>query len=164
MTRQEAIQRAEYVGRTLMTQDFGRIYFLLFTTGKTDTVDFFGTATTRQSNTYVGDVKCYANPDFPRTFSQYPDYMIDYQKLQAICDEAAKDGRTPILVAYFADCTCVWDLSAFDWTKGNDWRWVNKYGVSYGAEKEYQHMAYLHKEDLKYYEEIDNLTRAQQIA
>ena len=111
---------------------------------------------------YVGEIKGYFNPEHPRYHNKawkrgewqyYPDYMIDYDKLQAICEKGKENNRTPILIAAYHDTTLIWNLNEVEWESTGTWRWVNKCGVDYGT-KERSFEAFLPFKDA--YEIKDN--------
>ena len=117
-----------------------------WTTGKTNPVDLWMTASTiKKYQTYVGDVKSYLDPEHPRDLFQYPDYMVDYEKLRQIKKRALNDKqnhRTPILIAVFPTYIAIWDLNKVSWEGTAEWRLVNQKGVDYGK-KEWELMAFL---------------------
>lgn len=141
-------QESEKAGRSYMVYIFPKAYKngrLVFTTGEFDRVDFYCTGATGTAG--VGDVKYYGNPNFPRYYTKYENYQIDYDKLLAIVSEAEKDGRTPLLLAVFYDYTILWDLSLVDWESTAKWVPTNDKGYNYGASKTNTLQAYLCKED-----------------
>lgn len=143
-------------GRKLMKNDFGKAYIMYFTPEDTNPVDFYLTATTQTEKTYVGDVKAYIDEEQPRTYTKFIingkdyGYMIDLNKLREIKKIALNEKRIPILIVYFKDCTVIWNLIAIPWENRSEWRWVNKDGLNYGKEKEWELVTYLYKDEAVY--------------
>lgn len=151
---------AENKGRKMFQEDFGHIFYIEYTTGRCDSVDLYMTAATDPSRTYVGEIKAYLNPQHPRPYTKFKDYMIDYDKLRHIKKIGLNENRTPVLISYFSDYCLVWDLNSTKWESTGTWELVNCKGVEYGT-KEYEFMAHLTIEDAIYkkpmeYEERDN--------
>lgn len=145
-------RKADLAGRFIVENYFGDWYYFDFTKDDTDRVDFYATAKTHTDITYVGDIKAYVNPKHPRSYDKYNTenedngFMLDYDKLEAICNKA-KDGRRPILICLFEDYYIVWNLNKCNWESTRQMRWVNKDGQDYGREKEQKEQAYLYKKD-----------------
>jgi hypothetical protein len=151
---------AEDKGRRLFQEDFGHIFHIEYTQGRHDNVDLYMTAATDPSRTYVGEIKAYLNPQHPRPYSKYDDYMIDYDKLRHIKKIGINEDRTPVLISYFSDYCLVWDLNEVEWESTATWELVNCKGMEYGN-KEWELMAHLTIDDAIYrkrmeYEERDN--------
>lgn len=126
-------------------EDFSDNYDFTMTTGRYDRIDFTCTAIKYPKRQYVGDVKCYHKN--VRRYDAYPDYQIDYAKLDSICKAAETTKAIPVLVVYFTEVTVVWRLDKVDWRSTAAWRNVNKYGQNYGKEKEKALQAFLKIED-----------------
>lgn len=93
---------------------------------------------------YVGDLKAYINPQYPRYSTKYANskadypqtYMVDYDKLKSIYKAGLNDGRKPILIVKFTDKLLVWDLSDFhSWHDTALWKPTNKDGQHYGQQE-----------------------------
>lgn len=154
MTANEKCQKAENIGRTLFKNDWGHRLTISFTSDQYNSTDFSATATTPTYRTYAGEIKAYRDERYPRRSDKFPDYQIDYDKLQSITEKAKESNSTPLLCVYFTDKTVFWDLSKFDWTKNDTWTYTNKYGYAYGQEKEYTHQARIKVEDAVYVKEV----------
>lgn len=96
------------------------------------------TAVTNPSITYVIEIKNVNRPSF-----KFSDYMIDYDKLEALVNVAMEEGRRPILSVFFSDREVVWNISKTKWEERKETRKVNKDGQHYGKEYEYHSMTYL---------------------
>lgn len=142
-------KEAENKGRQMFENDFGNIFHIEFTQDSFNNVDFYMTASTDPSRTYVGEIKAYLNHKHPRPYSKYDDYMVDFDKLRHIKKIGLNEKRTPIITAYFSDYCLVWDLNSTNWESTATWEYVNKTGLEYGN-KEYELMAHLKKEDAIY--------------
>lgn len=154
-------QDCENAGRKLFEEDFGDVYTITYTSGIFDRTDFTATATTDPTRTYVGDIKAYTDPLHPRPYTKFPNYQIDYDKLEEIESRARDTSALPLLVVYFSDCLMIWRLDEFNWREGADYRWVNKDGRRYGMEKEWRLQAFLDESQAKYvdkYDEVRNNT------
>ena len=61
---------------------------------------------TSKTGTSVGEIK-----NLERPYSQYPNFQIDLSKLRNLLRAAEEKDSTPLLFAFFTDCTLVWDIS-----------------------------------------------------
>ena len=141
-----AYEKRENEGRQQMYLVLHDIYKISFSKGPLDRVDFFLTAITNPRRTYVGDIKSYLDPQHPRDLFDYPDYMVDYDKLKEIKKLALNDDRIPVLICVFPSYLAIWNLDKISWECSGEWRFVNKSGVHYG-EKEWELMAHLNTKD-----------------
>lgn len=80
---------------------------IAFTEDKYCPYDMAMTSTTLS----YGEIK-----DVHRAYSKYPDFMIDAAKIKKLEEACMEEDRTPLLIAFFDDCTIVWDTSKVDWT------------------------------------------------
>lgn len=138
-------QEKENIGRDAWHNSsfyFARISRSEGTTGKFDRQDERCTGLTGEK--YLVEIKCYSDPSHPRPYSKFPDYQIDYEKIENLCDDAQKEDRIPLLFVKFDDCEIVWKPQKDVKT---EWRYVNKYGQNYGAEKERSLQAFLDIKD-----------------
>lgn len=145
----DGYQLNEQLGRDKFSKRFGRRQHILFTMGRYEGVDFFSTGITESNSgkTYVGEIKNYDNPNHPRNFKDYDDYMIDWSKLLLLKATARGRNSIPLLVVFFNDYTIVWDLTEIDIDSRRELRTVNKDGQNYG-EKETQLMTYLYENEI----------------
>ena len=157
----EASEKGENVGRNLIRRLYGNTdkYRLYFSDYQFDEVDFI-LINIQNGNTYVGDVKQYHANTVTRNHNYllnngtiertYPDYEIDYEKLEQIKERSKMiEGSTPILVAFFADCVMVWDLNISKWEETKHYRKGNKYS-SDQTQKEITPKANLYFKDAIY--------------
>jgi len=142
-------QEKEITGRNHFINDFAGQYFMDFTQNEFNKADVNLTAVTDTGRTYLGEIKCYDDPDHPRPFSKYKDYQIDYDKIDYLVKTAQSQGRIPILYARFEDITLVWNLTNIPYKERRKWVKTNKKGVDYG-EKEYSWQTYLYKDEAVY--------------
>lgn len=145
-------QLKEKQGRQQFYNDMNAWYTIEFSTEPYSQEDFWMTARTDQTRTYIGDVKNYNNPEHPRAYNKFvvagydKGYMIDYEKIDYLVTQAEKQGRTPILYAHFSDCTLVWDLSKIPYKERKEERLTNKNGYAYG-EKEWSWQTFLYRRE-----------------
>ena len=140
-------QLCESLGRRATEELFGNYYIFNFTADEYNRVDFLATGLTLSCPTYVGEIKHYNQE---RSLRKFENYMIDYNKLEAIIQKANEQGRIPILICYFTDFTVVWNLNKIGLQtlyERAEWRHVNKDGQNYGAEKENSFMTYLYEKE-----------------
>lgn len=148
----DGYQLDENEGRSRVVRDFSDKYNIKFTNGKFCRYDFTATDIENPSNTFVGEVKCYHKN--PRPYTKYPDYQIDYDKLESICKAADEQGAQPVLIVYFSDIAVLWNLNNFDWRSTKKWKNVNKDGQNWGKEKERALQVYLRKENGEWWKEM----------
>ena len=145
-------QLKEKQGRQQFYADMNAWYTIEFSKEPYSQEDFWMTARTDQTRTYIGDVKNYCNPEHPRAYNKFVvagydrGYMIDYEKIDYLVTQAEKQGRTPILYAHFSDCTLVWDLSKIPYKERKEERLTNKNGYAYG-EKEWSWQTFLYRRE-----------------
>ena len=147
-------QLAELRGRTKYSKRFGKRQIIVFTANQYDGIDFFSTGNTLSNSgiTYVGEIKNYDDPNHPRPFKMYENYMIDWSKLANLRAEAISKNSIPLLVVFFEDYTVVWDLRDIDIDSRRRWEFVNKDGQNYGK-KECQLMTYLYEKEILWKED-----------
>lgn len=151
-------EKREKSGRERFRRDFGDRYIIEFTEDRFDKVDMYMTAATNSARTYVGEIKAYGDPQHPRNYTTYPDYMIDYDKLRTVKKIGLNEKRTPILACYFDDYRIIWDLNQVEWESTATWELVNCKGMDYGK-KEYELMAHLSMDDAINVERTDDEER-----
>ena len=108
--------------------------------------------------TYVIEIKNYDDPENPRPFKKYDDYMLDHDKVANIKEKAKREGRIPLVIVYFYDYTIVWNVSKIDIDSRANWRWVNKDGQDYG-EKELAYETYLYESEILWKETREETER-----
>ncbi len=150
----DGYQLAELRGRNKYSKRLGKGQVIVFTVQKYDGIDFFSTGNTLSNSgiTYVGEIKNYDDPNNPRPFKKYKNYMIDWSKLANLRAEALRRNSIPLLVVFFEDYTIVWDITNIDIDSRRKWEWVNKDGQNYGK-KEYQLMTYLYEKEILWKED-----------
>lgn len=126
-------------------------YQLEFENNQYSRADLYATATTTGTK-YIIEIKNYEED---RPFTKYKDYLIDFDKLNAVYSLSLEDKRRAIVLVFFTDCIVAWDLadSVRKWQSKKEWRWVNKDGQDYGK-KEYSLVTYLDKEDAKWIKKL----------
>lgn len=149
MTQDEYAAYGEQIGRHLAVKYLSKSIDFKFTTGKYTEVDFYGTSK-RQDKGYVGDIKQYMNPKFPRRSDKFPDYQIDFNKLYHIKKEAVNNNLTPLLVVFFSDIMVVWDISKVNWEDRWYWEKVNKKGGEYKKTIEWELQTKLYVKEAVY--------------
>lgn len=153
-------QEAEKRGRDKTTKRFGKRLHIEYTTDQFNRVDANATGITSSNsgNTYVIEIKNYDDPENPRPFTKYDDYMLDHDKVANIKEKAKREGRIPLVIVYFYDYTIVWNVSKIDIDSRANWRWVNKDGQDYG-EKELAYETYLYESEILWKEERQETER-----
>ena len=126
-------EMTEQRGRTKAKQRFGYREQFNFT-DLTSPIDFFATGITLSNSgeTSVGEIKNYDDPEHPRNFYDYDDYMIDWLKLAKLRAIAKANNSRALLVVFFNDYTIVWDITDIDIDSRREMRKVNKDGQHYG--------------------------------
>ena len=97
-------------GRQHFLDDYGKYFITAGTEGLYDDFDLFLTALTNSAATYIVEIKNYENADYPRPYTKFDDYQLDYDKVDKLVKIAETEGRIPILYARFEDLTITWDL------------------------------------------------------
>ena len=143
----------ELEGRTAELEYFGEKFIHDFTKGWYDHYDALATATTQTSNTFVHEYKAYGDIDHIRfrdgmydkngVWNSYPDYHVDFVKLVYVTSEGKNTGRIPLLIVFFYDYVCVWNLLKANWETTGFWEDVNAKACEYGKKKESSYMAKL---------------------
>ncbi len=142
-------EMAEIRGRYKTLKRFGGVWHIVFTIDQFNAIDFYATASTLYGIvTIVGEIKNYDNPDHPRPFTKFDNYMIDYGKLRNLKARAKALNAIPLLIVFFDDYTILWDLTEIDTDSRTSWEWVNKDGQNYGCEEELQEMTYLYESEI----------------
>ena len=136
-------QEAEIRGRDKAKKLLSPKLRIEFTEPRFDGVDFYATALTSETKTYVGEIKNYKEE---RKFVKFPNYMIDYGKVAKLKAIAEAEGRVPLVISFFGDCTVIWDVTSIDIDSRREWRWVNKDGQHYGK-KEWALVTYLERDE-----------------
>lgn len=154
MSNNEKSKKCESVGRRITEEMFGDVFTLYFTKGQFKEHDFIGISK-NGIELIIGDIKCYRDPEHPRYHNMsegriYPDYQLDYKKLEWITDLAKEAEGKPIIIVHFTDVTMVWDLNKTNWKDRVRWKMCNKTGVNYGKEKEESKQSYLEFEEAVY--------------
>lgn len=143
-------RKADERGRQHFIDDFGDRYIIQPTEGDYDRIDLYATARTDINKTYSIEVKSYDNPNHPRPYEKYGNYMIDYDKVDNLYTTSMSEGRIPIIYARFEDMTIVWDITDIPYKERKEKKKVNKDGQHYGKFYEYADVTYLYKEEAKY--------------
>ena len=149
----DGYQQAEQRGRNKTSQRFGQRLQIVYTVDRHNPIDFYATGITLEYSgvTYVVEIKNYDDPEHPRPFTKFSNYMIDWSKLSTLKAEAKGKGRRPLLIVYFDDWTIIWDITDIDIDSRREWRYVNKDGQNYGK-KEWTYVTYLYQEDILWQE------------
>lgn len=145
----EAHQVKEMEGRTAEDLFFGDRFIHDYSKGKFDYYDALATAVTIVTNTFVHEYKAYGDPDHIRRHDKFPNYYVDAIKLKRVKDKAMREGRIPLLIVFFYDCVCVWDLNKAPWEDTVTYVDVNAEGVNYGRRRETSGLAILYFEKEK---------------
>lgn len=93
----------------------------------------------------IGEIK-----NINRPFSKFPNFQIDYDKCEHVLSEGKKQGRTPIVIGFFTDCTMVWDLTDIPFEERR--RLVEctaTTAVDYGKKKKLKDQTYLYNNEVK---------------
>ena len=93
--------------------------------------------------TYLVEIKDLTNSGYERPSTKYPDYQIDYDKIDYLVTKAEEEGRTPILYVRFSDKTFVWVLTDIPYKERRRLVWTNDNGVDYGKTKSLTPQTYL---------------------
>ena len=134
-------KESEETGRYEFMRLFSADYLMEFTTERYDRADVRTTAITDMNSIALVEIKHYNKP---RPYNKFPNYQIDYDKLQSLVEMAEKEGRKPVLVVFFSDYVYIWDLSRANWRNTRKMVNVSAYGgENYGKVKEETTQAYL---------------------
>ena len=104
--------------------------------------------TGKTGNECVEEYKTYNDQLHIRLHNKFSNYQIDYIKCYEVTKKARNLRRQPLLVVFFGDCVCVWDLDKADWERTATWKYGNKNGGKYG-EKEWDLQATLEFDETK---------------
>ena len=135
----DSYQEADNRGREKFDKSHGKDLITEHNQDPTGRWDTKATAITKPTITYVIEIKNIDRPSF-----KFPDFMIDYDKIEALVDVATAEGRRPIVSVFFSDREVVWNINKTKWRERKETRKVNKDGQHYGREYEYHDMTYLH--------------------
>lgn len=148
--KKEATQRAKIKYITFATD-----FYPEFTEGQYDRTD--GTLTNILTDqVFYFESKWYGDPQHKRDSTKFKDntgrynFQIDYDKLSKLTDKAKTTNSTPLLICFFSNELVVWDISKCNWQATKTNKYTNKYGGSYGQQKEYSDQAYLYLDEAIY--------------
>lgn len=136
-------KKKETQGRRHFKSDLGDKYIMVFTSDPYSKHDVEMTARTHTDKTYLGEIKDLTNSGYERPSTKYPDYQIDYDKIDYLVTKAEEEGRTPILYVRFSDKTYVWVLTDIPYKERRRLVWTNDKGVDYGKTKSLTPQTYL---------------------
>lgn len=145
MSNNEKCKECESVGRRITEEMFGDKINFCFTKEQYNRIDFIATSKKGKKN-YIGEIKCYRNPEYPRYHDKFNNYQIDYDKLFELSQKAELNNSTPLIIVHFTDVTIVWDLTKCNWKDSGKWVMCNKTGVDYG-DKVWKYEGYLRLEE-----------------
>lgn len=137
-------KKRETQGRRHFKSDLGDKYIMVFTSDPFAKHDVEMTARTHTDKTYLGEIKDLTNSGYERPSTKYPDYQIDYLKIDYLVTEALSRGRTPILYVRFTDKTYVWDLKDIPYKERMKMVYTNDKGIDYGRTRSLTAQTYLH--------------------
>lgn len=108
-------------------------------------IDFF------TDERYTFESKWYGDATNIRNSNKYPNYQIDYKKLEELEAKSKEDNTAkPLLICFFSNELVVWDINKCNWKDTKRTVYTNKSGGNYGKYKEYSEQAYLKLEDAIY--------------
>ena len=119
-----------------------------FTIDPYERYDFLMTSVTSTNREIIslGDIK-----DVNRRYDKFNNFQIDYDKLKNIVIEARKDDRTPLLVVFFEECVCIWDINYTDWqSRAKSVKCTSTTALNYHKGKTEKLETYLNKEEAVY--------------
>lgn len=149
----EIIKIKEDIGRIKTFNLFSGNTSMTFTENQFCPYDFTMTGNTK-GKMYLGEIKAYTDKNNIRPYSKFPNYQIDYSKLEKVEETAKSLNHIPILVVHFSDCTIVWRLDKVDWKSTSKSVLTNDKGYSYGTSKTITKQAFLYKEDGYVYDKV----------
>lgn len=107
-------------------------------------IDFF------TDERYTFESKWYGDITHPRYSDKFPNYQIDYKKLEELEAKSKEENSKPLLICFFSNELVVWDINKCNWKDTKRTVCVNKIGGAYGQQKEYSEQAYLQLSDAIY--------------
>lgn len=99
---------------------------------------------------YVFESKWYGDINHPRYSNKFPNYQIDYKKLEELEMKSIEENGTPLLICFFSNELVVWDINKTNWKSTKRSVCTNMIGGNYGKYKEWSDQAYLKLEDAIY--------------
>lgn len=144
----EKIERQERQGRQAFKESRWYAENIEREEGTTYTYDRADVRCTgKTGETYIVEVKNYNDPQHPRPYSKYPDYQIDWDKVDDLARRANEEGRTPLLYVNFDDCEILWEIDWETLRKRIEWKTTNEKGYAYGKDKRMTIQTHLTKEE-----------------
>lgn len=126
----EKIQRKKIKELTLFSD-----YISIFSDGEYDRTDGYILDFLHEKR-YEIETKWYGDEKNKRNSTKFPDYQIDFEKIENLEKKAQENNSIPLLIVFFSNELIVWNTRKCDWKSTKKMVKTNKYGGRYGAEKE----------------------------
>lgn len=99
---------------------------------------------------YRFESKWYGSIQHPRYSDKFPNYQIDYDKLEQLEAKSIEEKSTPLLICFFTNELVVWNINKCNWKNTKKKMYVNAVGGKYGQFKEWSYQAYLNLSEAIY--------------